>query len=69
MRTLLALLTSLTLTGCGTYGEPLLLANIFDANDPCQRASMPSWCGAGQGVTITTLDYRTGRYISTTQVR
>ena len=46
-----ALALALTLTGCGTYGEPLLLARMFDAADGCQLKNnggkYPSYCGAG----------------------
>jgi hypothetical protein len=42
---------TLTLTGCGTYGEPKLLAWWYDRNDPCQLKNnggdYPSFCGAG----------------------
>ena len=51
MRSLI-LVTILLLTGCGTYGEPLLLARMFDSADPCQlrnnAGNYPSFCGAGQ---------------------
>jgi hypothetical protein len=47
----LMVVISLALAGCGTYGEPLLLARMFDAQDPCQRQNnggrYPSFCGAG----------------------
>ena len=58
MKLFLLTLTSCILTGCGAYGEPLLLARIYDNNDPCQpqnirgatakerAANMPSFCGA-----------------------
>jgi hypothetical protein len=65
MKTVIALITALTLTGCGTYGEPLLLAQMFDRNDPCQRSPMPQWCGASAGVTVYERNYYTGRIIST----
>jgi len=50
MKILLALMI-LTLSGCGTYGEPLFLARMYDASDPCQRAQKPQWCGAASGRT------------------
>lgn len=50
---LLLLLLCCTLGGCGAYGEPLFLAKMYNANDPCQRTPMPDWCGASKGrVTI-----------------
>ena len=35
----------LMITGCGHYGEPVLLARWFDAQDPCQRTPVPDYCG------------------------
>ena len=35
MKTLLLAL-ALTLTGCGQYGEPIWLAQMYDNQDPCQ---------------------------------
>jgi predicted small lipoprotein YifL len=49
---ILLLMLSLTLTGCGTYGEPLLLARMYDSADPCQRATKPTFCGAASGQTV-----------------
>lgn len=60
-------LIAVTLTGCST--PPRFLAAMYDNNDPCQRAVMPSWCGAGSGTTAITRDYRTGRYLTTTKVQ
>lgn len=42
--------------GCGTYGEPKVLAWMFDAADTCQsrnwpKGKEPSYCGAGAGRT------------------
>ena len=53
MKTLLVIVT-LMLTGCGTYGEPLILARWYDSRDPCQQQNygknpQPSFCGASQG--------------------
>jgi hypothetical protein len=47
MRTLLLSLTACILGGCGTYGEPLFLARMYDSADHCQRFPQPSYCGAG----------------------
>jgi hypothetical protein len=33
---LLLLALALTLTGCGQYGEPIWLAQMYDSRDPCQ---------------------------------
>jgi hypothetical protein len=44
---LLITTTSLALSGCGTYGMPLILAKIYDGADPCQQQHKPSFCGAG----------------------
>jgi hypothetical protein len=53
MRTIATLAVAVILSGCGTYGEPLLLARIYDAQDPCQvknnGGKYPSWCGATSG--------------------
>jgi len=51
MRTAILIL-SLAVSGCGTYGEPLFLARMYDSADPCQRQPMPSWCGAASGRTV-----------------
>jgi hypothetical protein len=55
MRTIATLAVAVILTGCGTYGEPLLLARMYDAQDPCQfknnGGKIPSWCGASAGRT------------------
>ena len=57
MYKILLLASTLALTGCGTYGEPLILSKLYTYQDPCittkysgttpeQRASqMPSYCG------------------------
>ena len=68
MKILIVALT-LSLTGCGTYGEPLLLARMFDRNDPCQREPSPQWCGASAGVTVYQRNYYTGGIISTYKTR
>jgi hypothetical protein len=51
MKLFLLMLTSCCLGGCGTYGEPLLLARFYDSQDPCQLqnngGNYPSFCGAG----------------------
>jgi len=39
---LLVMVLALGLSGCAAY---------FDAQDPCQRAPLPSWCGAGMTTT------------------
>ena len=56
-------ITCCVLGGCGTYGEPLFLARMYDASDPCQLqnipganidekiARMPRFCGASGGRT------------------
>lgn len=57
---LIAISTVILLTGCGTYGEPLMLSSYYRAKDPCitthykgdspeARASqVPSWCGGSR---------------------
>ena len=50
-RLLLIGLLGVTLTGCGTYGEPLFLARMYDAADPCQQNPYQSFCGASSGRT------------------
>lgn len=51
MKLFLLSLTCCVLGGCGTYGEPLFLARMYDRADPCQRqnngGNYPSFCGAG----------------------
>jgi hypothetical protein len=52
----LALVSSLALSGCGTYGEPLILARWYDSRDPCQQQNWrngapPNFCGATAGRT------------------
>lgn len=37
---LTVMIFALTLTGCSTYGQ------WVDSRDPCQRAQIPSFCGA-----------------------
>lgn len=58
---------AVALTGCAT--PPRFLAAMYNNNDPCQRQVMPDWCGAGSGTTLTTRDWRTGNYLTTTTVR
>ena len=47
------LATAILLTGCGTYGEPLILSRWYDSQDPCQLKNnggqYPSFCGATSG--------------------
>lgn len=45
MKRLLLIITASVLTGCGTYGEPLWLAAIYNSNDPCQTGKA-NYCGA-----------------------
>ena len=51
MKTIATLAVAVILTGCGTYGEPLMLARFYDRQDPCQLqnngGNYPSFCGAG----------------------
>lgn len=54
MKIILLSLTCCILGGCGTYGEPLLLARLYDNADDCQPQNwhrsggrQPSYCGAG----------------------
>lgn len=51
----LAIILALALTGCGSMGEPLFLAAIYDRADGCQRqnnhGNYPSYCGAGSNRT------------------
>jgi len=73
MRIIVIALLAVSMTGCGTYGEPLWLARIADANDPCQTQNRsaayqrPSFCGASAGPRYYTRDYRTGRIIYVTR--
>lgn len=51
---LIILLTTVLLTGCGTYGEPLFLSAMYNAGDHCQRANWPNgieprYCGGARG--------------------
>jgi len=55
LRGLAVISVVLTLTGCGTYGEPLLLAAMFDNADHCQQQNWhrnggkaPEYCGASR---------------------
>lgn len=51
MKTLMAGILTLALTGCAT--PPQWLAAYFDSQDPCQNVrAMPSWCGAASGRTV-----------------
>jgi len=56
MRTLATLAVAGILSGCGTYGEPLLLARYYDSRDPCQSQNYnikpPSFCGASSARTV-----------------
>lgn len=75
----LTLLLTLILTGCGTYGEPLIISKVFYSYDPClttnyvgntpdERAKqVPNFCGAGSGTKYYTRDYRTNAIVATTQ--
>lgn len=51
MRSLVTVALTVMLTACGAYGEPIFLARMYDANDPCQvknnNYKFPEWCGAG----------------------
>lgn len=56
MKTFLLITIACCLGGCGTYGEPLFLAKMFDSADTCQRQNWPngrepSYCGASSGRT------------------
>jgi len=47
---------AITLSGCGTYGEPLILAQWYDSRDSCQKQNWrngapPNFCGATSGRT------------------
>lgn len=58
MKKLIIVVLAVLTSACGTYGEPLWLARMYDSRDPCQLqnvrgntmeekfANMPSWCGA-----------------------
>ena len=56
MRILATLAVASILTGCGTYGEPLILAAWYDSRDPCQsqnyKTAPPSFCGASSARTV-----------------
>jgi len=41
-----------SLSGCGTYGEPLFLARMYDSADTCQRNPHTHFCGASKGRTV-----------------
>ena len=47
---LLIVFLGLTQTACGLHGEPILLARMYDSQDPCQLKNnggrYPSFCGA-----------------------
>lgn len=53
MKTLAIIAVTLSLSGCGTNGVPLLLANYYNNADPCQSTRngkpAPDWCGGGTG--------------------
>ncbi len=50
------ILSMTLLTGCAT--PPQWLANHYNSLDPCQRDTMPSWCGSTNGrMTIYTTPY------------
>jgi hypothetical protein len=40
------------LSGCGTYGEPLFLAKMYDSADRCQRNPHIHYCGASGSRTV-----------------
>lgn len=50
---IIVLVMALTVTGCGTYGEPLILSSFYDRQDPCQlknnQGRYPRFCGATSG--------------------
>jgi hypothetical protein len=50
MKLIIALLAFTALSGCGLHGEPILLARMYDSQDPCQLKNnggrYPSFCGA-----------------------
>lgn len=50
MRTILAALAVIAVSGCANVNgvmTPTMLGAYFDAQDPCQREPMPSFCGKG----------------------
>lgn len=51
MKPILVASLALLLSACGTNGEPLLLAAMYDRADKCQirnnGGNFPSYCGAG----------------------
>lgn len=54
MKYLAMILAALAVTGCGTYGEPLLLSRMYDRADPCQSKNWPNgieprFCGGQSG--------------------
>jgi len=80
---LVVVLASLVLTGCGAYGEPLLLSAFYDRNDPCQGITeqrarelnrpagyrAPEWCGAARPTQAYIRDFRTNGIVATVNTR
>ena len=70
MKKTLTLFSMLALTGCGTYGEPLILSKWYDYNDPCQSKGQanyqyPAFCGAGTASSGAVVRDRQGRITGT----
>lgn len=69
MKTLIMAILVSQLTACGILGA------IYDNSNDCLKTELiktgqyPRYCGAGSGTTLTTRDYRTGNYQSTTTIR
>ena len=65
------ILATLALTGCGTYGEPLLLARMYDNADVCQTRNWPNgveprFCGGAPGKSRSV--YVNGQYVGTVKI-
>lgn len=60
MKLITACVICVLLSGCGTYGEPLLLARMIDAQDVCQQDPSIRWCGAGTGPVLYVRSGQTG---------
>lgn len=67
MKYLIMILSVINLTGCGTMYS--VLEAHFDANDPCQRAGAPDFCGAAAGIQRATLRTPQGRVVGTVDYR
>ena len=70
MKKIALVFSAVMLTGCGTYGEPILLARMFDAQDSCQSRGRPNYqrpdfCGAGTAYSGAVIRTKDGKIIGT----